>query len=80
MGALATNEIWPIAAAGGPAPQREQTLPPILKAKRNKGAGSRKQLMEIVKTKAKYLNSRNEEAGFKIMARPTCEMGRESVV
>lgn len=35
--------------------------------------------MEIVKTKAKYLNSRNEEAGFKIIAGTARQMGLEIV-
>jgi large subunit ribosomal protein L11 len=40
---------------------------------------TRKQIMEIVKTKAKDLNSRNDEAGFKIIAGTARQMGLEVV-
>ena len=38
-----------------------------------------KQVMEIVKTKSKDLNSRNDEAGFKIIAGTARQMGLEVV-
>ena len=40
---------------------------------------TRKQIMDIVKTKAKDLNSRNDEAGFKIIAGTARQMGLEVV-
>ena len=43
------------------------------------GKVTRKQIMEIVKTKAKDLNSRNDEAGFKIIAGTARQMGLEVV-
>ena len=39
------------------------------------GKVTRKQVMDIVKTKAKDLNSRNDEAGFKIIAGTARSMG-----
>src|SRR5450432_124959 len=41
------------------------------------GKVTRKQIMDIVKTKAKDLNSRNDEAGFKIIAGTARQMGLE---
>ena len=43
------------------------------------GKVTRKQIMDIVKTKAKDLNSRNDEAGFKIIAGTARQMGLEVV-
>ena len=43
------------------------------------GKVTRKQIMEIVKTKANDLNSRNDEAGFKIIAGTARQMGLEVV-
>ena len=43
------------------------------------GKVTRKQIMDIVKTKAKDLNSRNDEAGFKIIAGTARQMGLEIV-
>src|SRR6201998_1526578 len=43
------------------------------------GKVTRKQVMDIVKTKAKDLNSRNDEAGFKIIAGTARQMGLEVV-
>ena len=41
------------------------------------GKVTRKQVMEIVKTKAKDLNSRNDEAAFRIIAGTARQMGLE---
>ena len=43
------------------------------------GKVTRKQVMEIVKTKGKDLNSRNDEAGFRIIAGTARQMGLEIV-
>src|SRR5207245_8237855 len=43
------------------------------------GKVTRKQVMDIVKTKAKDLNARNDEAGFKIIAGTARQMGLEIV-
>ena len=43
------------------------------------GKVTRKQVMDIVKTKAKDLNSRTDEAGFKIIAGTARQMGLEVV-
>ena len=43
------------------------------------GKVTRKQIMDIVKTKSKDLNSRNDEAGFKIIAGTARQMGLEVV-
>ena len=43
------------------------------------GKVTRKQIMEIVKTKGKDLNSRNDEAGFRIIAGTARQMGLEIV-
>ena len=43
------------------------------------GKVTRKQIMEIVKTKANDLNSRTDEAGFKIIAGTARQMGLEVV-
>ena len=43
------------------------------------GKVTRKQIMDIVKTKAKDLNSRNDEAGFKIIAGTARQMGLEVI-
>ena len=39
----------------------------------------RRDVMEIVKTKAKDLNSRNDEAGFRVIAGTARQMGLEIV-
>src|SRR3954467_7374033 len=43
------------------------------------GKVTRKQVMEIVKTKAKDLNSRSDEAGFRVIAGTARRMGLEVV-
>src|ERR1700750_1410537 len=43
------------------------------------GKGTRQQVMEIVKTKAKDLNSRSDEAGFRVIAGTARQMGLEIV-
>ena len=43
------------------------------------GKVTRKQVLEIVKVKAKDLNSRNDEAGFRIIAGTARQMGLEVV-
>jgi large subunit ribosomal protein L11 len=43
------------------------------------GKVTRKQVMDIVKTKSKDLNARNDEAGFKIIAGTARQMGLEIV-
>jgi large subunit ribosomal protein L11 len=43
------------------------------------GKVTRKQVMDIVKTKGKDLNSRNDEAGFRIIAGTARQMGLEIV-
>ena len=43
------------------------------------GKVTRKQIMEIVKTKAKDLNSRTDEAGFRVIAGTARQMGLEVV-
>jgi large subunit ribosomal protein L11 len=43
------------------------------------GKISRKQVMDIVKTKAKDLNTRNNEAAFRIIAGTARQMGLEIV-
>src|SRR5207248_6315369 len=43
------------------------------------GKVTRKQVMEIVKTKAKDLNSRSDEAGFRVIAGTARQMGLEIV-
>jgi ribosomal protein L11 len=44
-----------------------------------RSAGTRKQIMEIVKTKGKDLNSRTNEAGFRVIAGTARQMGLEIV-
>ena len=55
-------------AAGSKEPNKEKV-----------GKVTRKQVMDIVKTKGKDLNSRNDEAGFKIIAGTARQMGLEIV-
>ena len=43
------------------------------------GTVSRKQIMDIVKTKSKDLNARTEEAGFRIIAGTARQMGLEVI-
>src|ERR1044072_8037781 len=43
------------------------------------GKVTRKQIMDIVKTKAKDLNSRSDEAGFRVIAGTARQMGLEIV-
>jgi large subunit ribosomal protein L11 len=43
------------------------------------GKVTRKQVMDIVKTKGKDLNSRSDEAGFRIIAGTAQQMGLEIV-
>ncbi len=48
-------------------------------SKNKVGKVTRKQVMDIVKTKSNDLNSRNDEAGFKIIAGTARQMGLEIV-
>ena len=57
----------------------EISLPDRKPSKNKVGKVTRKQVMDIVETKGKDLNSRNDEAGFKIIAGTARQMGLEIV-